>query len=448
MQGEMPEFTPCLQGDDNRSRRSGARWAWMQRWASRLLLYSSFASAVCILFSIALSQALLGVAVIAFLAGRFPARFPPILLPLSLLFTQTVISLLLSGHIAAGWPQIRKFFVFSTLLVLAASLHSIRQVMFLCICWSGVAVVSAATALLQYVRRDHAAHLIGATSDYDFYLDSRLHGLASHWMTFGGELMIVFLLSLAFVLFGPRTKWRLWFLCCLPVIGISLVLGLSRSVFVIGLPAGCGYLLWTRKRALLLLLPICAGLLWWTAPFQVRERISSIAKPHVTFDSNGRRVILTRTGLAMIKRHPIFGVGPEQVGAQFMDYVPADIARPLPKGWYGHLHNIYLQYAAERGLPALLFLLWLIGRVVYDLHRSIKACAAGPGTWFLRAAIAAICSILAEGFFEHNLGDSEVLTMFLTVVACAYVVIWERSSPAQTQKTEIEFGLLTALSRA
>jgi hypothetical protein len=28
---------------------------------------------------------------------------------------------------------------------------------------------------------------------------------------------------------------------------------------------------------------------------------------------------------------------------------------------------------------------------------------------------------MAEGFFEHNLGDSEVLTMFLIVAACGHV---------------------------
>jgi len=34
-----------------------------------------------------------------------------------------------------------------------------------------------------------------------------------------------------------------------------------------------------------------------------------------------------------------------------------------------------------------------------------------------------ILAILAEGFFEYNLGDSEVLTMFLVVTTGAYVAI-------------------------
>src|SRR5438046_1719436 len=111
---------------------------------------------------------------------------------------------------------------------------------------------------------------------------------------------------------------------------------------------------------------------------------------------------MARTGLAMIKAHPWFGVGP-----QFMQYVPKDIPRPLPKGWYGHLHNVYLQYAAERGVPAVLLMMWLLAAVIRDLHSAARQHAGNPLSWPLYAAVAVTISMLAEGFFEHNLGDSE-----------------------------------------
>ena len=38
-------------------------------------------------------------------------------------------------------------------------------------------------------------------------------------------------------------------------------------------------------------------------------------------------------------------------------------------------------------------------------------------------ALAVIAAVLAEGFFEYNLGDSEVLTMFLATMTCGYVAI-------------------------
>jgi O-antigen ligase len=124
----------------------------------------------------------------------------------------------------------------------------------------------------------------------------------------------------------------------------------------------------------------------------------------------------------MIRRHPLFGLGPEQVKAQFNDYVPADIPRPLPEGWYGHLHSIYLQYAAERGIPTALAFFWMIGRILYDFASALQRKLGGSEARFvLHGSIAVILAILAAGLFEYNLGDSEVLTMFLIVVGFGYI---------------------------
>ena len=91
-------------------------------------------------------------------------------------------------------------------------------------------------------------------------------------------------------------------------------------------------------------------------------------------DSNLHRYVTRRTGIEMIKAHPWFGIGPEMPGKQFQQYLPADIKLPLPEGFYGHLHNVYLQYGAERGIPALLAFLWMIGMMLHD--------------WWTRAQIA------------------------------------------------------------
>jgi O-antigen ligase len=126
----------------------------------------------------------------------------------------------------------------------------------------------------------------------------------------------------------------------------------------------------------------------------------------------------------MIKAHPLLGVGPEQVGAQFESYVPADVPRPLPHGYYGHLHNIYYHYAAERGVPALLVLLWLVGRAFYDFVRGLRS-PVPESRWVLYMSLAVILAVMLAGYEEVNLGDSEVLAMFLAVVSCGYVALGE-----------------------
>ena len=62
----------------------------------------------------------------------------------------------------------------------------------------------------------------------------------------------------------------------------------------------------------------------------------------------------------MIEAHPLLGLGPEGPRYHFDEYVPEDVPHPRPEGWYGHLHNIYLQYAAERGIPTMLMLMWML----------------------------------------------------------------------------------------
>jgi O-antigen ligase len=106
---------------------------------------------------------------------------------------------------------------------------------------------------------------------------------------------------------------------------------------------------------------------------------------------------------------------------QFERWVPPDIPKPLPEGWYGHLHNIYLQYAAERGIPTMLFMMWMIGKILWDFFTTLrKAPPNAEARFVLHGAIAVTLAILAEGFLEYNLGDSEVLTLFLAVVGFGY----------------------------
>jgi len=43
----------------------------------------------------------------------------------------------------------------------------------------------------------------------------------------------------------------------------------------------------------------------------IKERVTSIVQPHGETDSNKHRDILRRTGLQMIRTHPLLGLGPE-----------------------------------------------------------------------------------------------------------------------------------------
>ncbi len=46
----------------------------------------------------------------------------------------------------------------------------------------------------------------------------------------------------------------------------------------------------------------------------------------------------------------------------------------------------------------------------------------------LHAAIAVIASVLVSGFYSWNLNNSEVLAMFLAVMGCGYMAMWQASA--------------------
>lgn len=389
---------------------------------SRAAFWLTGGATVAVLFSIAASQILLALALAALLFSGTKLRLPPIRLPLLLFMLGTVASLALSGDPVSGRPQIRKFFVWFVLLVVCSTFRELPDVRRLVLCWAGAAALGAARGLVQFGEKYREARYAGQ-SFYEYYVGERIAGFMSHWMTFGGQLMIVSLLLAAFLFFSPFARKKLLMfalLCALPM-AAAIVLGFTRSIWLATGASGI-YLVWFWRRRLLLALPVVlvAGL--WLAPGAVRSRAVSVFQPHGELDSNQHRIVCWRTGWRMIKAHPFFGVGPEQVGVQFDRYVPSDIPRPLPIGFYGHLHNVYIHYAAERGVPAMLMLVWLLVKILFDFLVAIRRLPPGPSDarFLLHGAVAVVVAVMIAGLFELNLGDSEVLAMFLAAVGCGY----------------------------
>jgi O-antigen ligase len=400
------------------------------RTLARAAFLLSAGSAVAVLFSIAVSHILLASAVLTTLVARERLRLPPIKLPLMLFILGTVIAVLLSTDPAAGLPQLKKFFVYLVLIVLYTTLRGIADVRRIILIWAVIAAVSGIWSFVQFWQKRSRA--VAANADvYQSYVGDRVTGFMSHWMTFSAEQMMAGLLLASLLIFGAVRSRRSWLWTAAVIIGASVMIAWTRSVWL-ATAAATIYLAAVWRPRLLLALPVAAVLLWFVAPASVRERVISIYRPHGQVDSNEHRRVTFRTGLEMIKARPLFGLGPEVVGKDFMKYVPADIPRPLPEGFYGHLHNVYLQYAAERGLLTLAALLWLLGKIVLDFARAVKRVAPGERLrrGILHGCIAAILAILVEAFFELNLGDTEVLTMFLAVVAFGYIAAEDRGDRA------------------
>ena len=388
----------------------------------RTALFLAGGSVVAVLFSIAVSHILLGAALLTLLLSRERLSFPPVGIPLALFVGWTLLSLAMSPDPMLGLPQLKKFYVYTVLLVVYTTFRGAEDVRRVAVAWALIATASGAWGFVQFWTKRSEALSTGQ----DFYLHyvaDRATGFMSHWMTFSAEQMMAGLLLGALLLFGALRAW-LW--VCMAVIGGSIAIAWTRGVWIAALIAAV-YLIAVWRPKLLFLAPVVLGAALFIAPYSVQKRAISIVRPHGETDSNTHRAILFRTGLVMIREHPWFGVGPDMIKRDFMKYVPPDIPRPLPEGYYQHLHNFYLQYAADRGIPAVLALLWLIGRAIVDFAKAARRLGAEDSLrrGVLHGCIAGIIAILAEGVFETNLGDSEVLTMFLAVIAAGYVTARE-----------------------
>jgi O-antigen ligase len=391
---------------------------------TKLPLYLAGAAAVAAPVSIAACQILMGATAAALIGTRSRWRLPPVWIPLLLFMAGTLLSGAASGHFRAGFPQYKKFIVYVMLFLITSAIASIQQVKWIGLGWAAGAALSSAWALNQFLNKYQDS--VEAHQDfYRAYVANRITGFANHWMTFSGEMMMALMIIAALVFFAPYKKWIWWLVGAGALVSVALVLAYTRIMWL-GAAVGGAYLLWVWKKWTVLAIPVLAGGVLWANPFGLGERAISAFRPHGEMDSNQHRVITRRVGWEMIKAHPLLGVGPQQVSPQFRNYLPADLSKKLPEGYYDHLHNIYIHYAAERGIPTMLALMFVVARALWDFARGVRRLAPGAEQrWMLHGAIAVILAILVGGYSEYNLNDSEVLSMFLAVLGCGYVALWE-----------------------
>lgn len=389
-----------------------------ERWRQRthqLAVGFGLGSAAAAMASIAASQLLLGAAVLCLLLSGARWQWPRSWPALACFVFWTCLALALSPEPWAGLPQLRKMYVLLGLPVVMTALANTRHFLWLVSAWVGLGACSALWGIQQFVRKWLAAESAGQ----DFYLSyvaARITGFNSHWMTFSGQLMVALLAGFALLLWGSlgrRARWLI--LAGLVFMGLALVLAFTRGVWIATTTASA-LLLWRWRPWAVAALPLTAALVLVAGPQSVRERARSLIQPRGVVDSNSHRVATSLTGLAMIRAHPLLGVGPERVGREFLHYAPARVL-PLPEGYYAHLHSIYVHLAAERGIPAAaaitVFLLWPLLLWLRKRPPPRKA----PMGWATYGASAGLLGILVAGLFEYNLGDSEILMLTLSLVA-------------------------------
>jgi len=262
-----------------------------------------------------------------------------------------------------------------------------------------IITVGAASAILGIVQY--------GVLNYD-HLGQRPQGALGHYMTYSGLLVLVICAAVGRLLFD--TRHCAWAAIVMPSLAAAIALTFTRSAWV-GVAAGVTVLFVLKNRRLLALLPVIAVLFVVLAPARINARMYSMF--NLNDPTTRDRVAMLREGRAMIAEHPLTGVGPnmvERVYAQYRDPLAVEKVNP-------HLHNVPMQIAAERGLPALAIWLWFVGTVVLDVWQKLRT---SRHRFLAATALAATAGMLSAGLFEHNFGDSEFLMLFLVLLTLPF----------------------------
>jgi O-antigen ligase len=243
----------------------------------------------------------------------------------------------------------------------------------------------------------------------------RPRGTLGHYMTYSGVLMLVTCAAAARLIYY-RKEW-IWPAIAVPALLVALVFTDTRNVWV-GTMIAVAVLLAIRNLRLLLLVPVAAALFFVAAPPALKQRAYSIVNLHDA--TNQDRVAMFKSGVHMVKDHPLFGVGMNMVPLVYPQYRSPDAVDPadvVGVPTRAHLHNVPIQLAAERGAPALLIWLWFVVVAGRDLFRQLLR---GPAKAVAGAGAAALVAMVVAGLFEHNFGDSEFLTLFLGLITLPF----------------------------
>lgn len=390
------------------------------RSRSGRLIFLCLAGSIClVLVSIAASQILLAGAIAGCLWERLrnPAaerRIATVVWPLLCFLIWTVAAMMLSPDVLLALGELKKFFLYLILFLTPAIAGAAGTRAWIYRGIFGMAAVSATAGLIQYLANPNRDLL------------HRISGLLSHWMTFSGTLMLVLVALFSYVLcYGLRRSW--WAVPVGILTAVATFLSQTRNALLVGGPAGliAVFLLMKRYRAIAGLAVVLA-VTYVASPAGIRQRL------RVAFDRSNpdtsNRIELFETATRLIRDNPWFGVGPKNVGIEALRYRGN---RDYPEWMYQHMHNNFLQIAAERGIPGLILWLWLMIRLAWDSwkrycearRRMLEQTERGDTPEALMvstAALGAWIALLGAGMFEYNFGDSEVLTLFAFMMSAPY----------------------------
>lgn len=380
------------------------------RWVTDMALLAFVCAAT---LSISAMQAAYILAFTAFLLGLYQQRTVrqlrfPLIVPIGGFALASLLATLTAVNPYHSLVELRNILEVAVFYLAVNAIRSDRHATILLNTLIAAGAVMALYGLSQAVASG-AAFRISGTSNY---------------MTFSGQLMLLITMALAQLLFNSalwRTRWHIyWMIPALLVLTAALLNTHTRNAWL-GFAMACMVLFVLRRPRLVLLLPLLALLAFFASPHSVQNRIRSLWNlQDVTIQE---RLSMWRSGLHMTRDHPWTGVGMGSMRQMYQRYREAQ--SPIaPERRLSHLHNNAVQIAAERGVIGLACwaAIWVaFFYQAWQVYRGLSP-PLSQSSALVVGSLASVAGFLVAGGFEHNFGDSEVVTLVYFLMALPFVI--------------------------
>jgi putative inorganic carbon (HCO3(-)) transporter len=245
-------------------------------------------------------------------------------------------------------------------------------------------------------------------------LTGRARGPVGHYMTYGGQLLLLVTLAVGVALAARERRWRVLAAAAAGCGMAALAATYTRSAWL-GLCVALVALLGGMRPRLLPWLALAVAAAVALSPPALRERLTSAFDP--SHPHNRERTYMWQAGAAMFREDPLTGVGLQDLQPLFERYWP-----PQARERVGHLHSVPIHVAATMGVVGLAAFAWLMAGLfraaLLGLRRPVAAGGLPSG---VRLAVACgLAGLLVSGLFEWTFGDEELLEMVYVLAGIAW----------------------------
>lgn len=358
------------------------------------------------------------------------------------LILAAVLSSIFSDVPLESFKSFRKFWRFGLPIVLLMAFSKYRFEKFLRV----TLIISILISIYSIIQFFTGLDIL--RSDY---LQERYHsymgvvwqavGAFSHHLTLGGVFLLIFSLFGGLV-FSREIKPPLKYLY---IIGaflslITAFLTLGRSIWlglVIVIVVFLSVLIPPKfKKVLAIVIVLVVGASWVAIKRIDNTSIGNTSIGHrvtsaISLKANKDRLMMWEAGVAVIKDHPVLGLGPNmahQIEPYYSDIAKRENRHFKQKPKVG-FHNIYLQTWVDFGILGLIGFLVMYLSIIKGIEPKINYLNVRTSNEnaVLLGIMAGLCGNLVSGFFENNFRDGEVQIVIFVVMGLALNILQKKS---------------------